>query len=167
MGIEDWSESRRGLSVDLSRVLADLRIGAGWTQVELALRMGVNDATVGSWEHGVAGVPAARLPQMAQVLRLSLHDLTYGAPWRRIGVVGVMGRCWWRRRDQNKEGVLPAWRKLIKIAARVVRIATATFGPRSKKFPRHFARIAAAAWSCAGSTLRLLGRLRPDGLART
>jgi transcriptional regulator with XRE-family HTH domain len=85
MGIEDWSESRRGLSVDLSRVLADLRIGAGWTQVELALRMGVNDATVGSWEHGVAGVPAARLPQMAQVLRLSLHDLTYGAPWRRTG----------------------------------------------------------------------------------
>jgi DNA-binding transcriptional regulator YiaG len=70
VGIEavDDGEERASLLQPLGGLSpADLRLarqGAGWTQSELARRLGVTKVTISQWECGKKPIPATRLPRL-------------------------------------------------------------------------------------------------------
>lgn len=55
--------------------IKDLRISAGMSQVELAERMKVGQATIAGWESGDYHPSADKLPQLADALHCSIDAL--------------------------------------------------------------------------------------------
>lgn len=55
--------------------IKDLRIALGMTQSELAVKMGVSQATVGMWETGDRMPRASKLLKLAEILNCSVSDL--------------------------------------------------------------------------------------------
>jgi len=55
--------------------IAAMRQKRGWSQQELADRMGISRASVAAWEVDISFPPAAMVGRMAQVLRCRPGDL--------------------------------------------------------------------------------------------
>lgn len=56
-----------------------LRQELGWTQLELANRLGVTPATVFNWERGKYEPKASQLRSMARVFGVSMDEIDFGA----------------------------------------------------------------------------------------
>jgi transcriptional regulator with XRE-family HTH domain len=67
--------------VQLGARIADLRKGAGITQVQMAELLGVSQQTINSWEVGRRRVTVAALPSIARTLAVSIEELI-GEPAR-------------------------------------------------------------------------------------
>ncbi len=59
----------------VGRNIAQARRNKGWTQTELADRLGTTRVSVANWETGVA--TPARIDEIARVLEVELRDLIY------------------------------------------------------------------------------------------
>ena len=57
--------------------IKELRQAAGLTQVELAVKMGVNQTAVSQWERGVVLPASEKLPELASALSCTI-DALYG-----------------------------------------------------------------------------------------
>ncbi len=57
------------------RSIRELREGRGWTQLELANKLGVTPATVYNWERGKYEPSASKLRQIAQAFDVSMDDI--------------------------------------------------------------------------------------------
>lgn len=55
--------------------IRELRIEAGWTQLELANRLGVTPTTVYTWERGKFDPRASQLRKLAQLFQVSMDDI--------------------------------------------------------------------------------------------
>lgn len=61
----------------LNTEIKKLRKQAGWTQTQLAERLGVSQATVASWESGIRRPDLSLLPAIAAVFGVTVNDI-YG-----------------------------------------------------------------------------------------
>jgi transcriptional regulator with XRE-family HTH domain len=61
------------------RTIRELRQGRGWTQLELANRLGVTPSTVYNWERDKHPLSAAMLRQIARVFEVSMDDIVLPA----------------------------------------------------------------------------------------
>ena len=57
------------------QTIRELREARGWTQLELANRLGVTPATVYNWERGKYEPSASKLRQIAQAFGASMDDI--------------------------------------------------------------------------------------------
>ena len=55
--------------------LKDVRENRGFTQVQIATRMGVNQRTVRRWEQGDTEIPSGRLIPLSRFLKISVRQL--------------------------------------------------------------------------------------------
>ena len=62
------------------KTIRELRDERGWTQLELAYKLGVTRSTVYNWERGRAEPSASKLRQIAQVFEVSMDDITLTEP---------------------------------------------------------------------------------------
>lgn len=60
------------------RVVATLRKKNGMTQLELADKLGVTDKAVSKWERNLSFPDVAILPELAEILNVSLDELMQG-----------------------------------------------------------------------------------------
>lgn len=71
-------QKRRRLSGPIHGRIADLRVGEGMSQEELALKVGVTVTAVSHWENGIARPDVSRLPAVARALKVSVDALISG-----------------------------------------------------------------------------------------
>jgi transcriptional regulator with XRE-family HTH domain len=57
------------------KTIRELREARGWTQLELAIKLGVTPATVYNWERGKYEPTASKLRQIALALGVSMDDI--------------------------------------------------------------------------------------------
>jgi transcriptional regulator with XRE-family HTH domain len=57
------------------KTIRELRDRQGWTQLEMANRLGVTPATVYNWERGKYEPTASKLRQIAQLFNVSMDDI--------------------------------------------------------------------------------------------
>lgn len=57
------------------RTIRELREGQGWTQLELANKLGVTPATVYTWERGKFDPRASQLRKLALAFGVSMDDI--------------------------------------------------------------------------------------------
>jgi len=57
------------------RSIRDLREERGWTQLEVAIQLGVTPLTVGNWERNVTEPRASQLRALARLYGVSMDDL--------------------------------------------------------------------------------------------
>ncbi len=57
------------------KTIRQLREERGWTQLELANRLGVTPSTIYNWERGRFEPRASQLRQLAQVLGVKMDDI--------------------------------------------------------------------------------------------
>ena len=57
------------------KTIRELREDRGWTQLELANRLGVTPATVYNWERGKYEPTASKLRQIARVFEVSMDSI--------------------------------------------------------------------------------------------
>jgi transcriptional regulator with XRE-family HTH domain len=57
------------------KAIRDLRSARGWTQLELAYRLGVTPATVSNWERGVFAPKATQLRMIAHLFGVSMDEI--------------------------------------------------------------------------------------------
>lgn len=57
------------LRLDVSE-LKKRRMARGWTQGDLARRVGVTTSRVSEWERGVGGIRPSKVPKLAKILRI-------------------------------------------------------------------------------------------------
>ncbi len=57
------------------KTIRELREGRGWTQLELAVKLGVTPATVYNWERGKYEPTASKLRAIAQTFGVSMDDI--------------------------------------------------------------------------------------------
>lgn len=65
-------------SEELKRIVTrikEIRIALGMTQSELAVKMGVSQATIGMWETGARMPRASKLQKLAKILGCTVSDL--------------------------------------------------------------------------------------------
>ena len=61
------------------KTIRELREERGWTQLELAYRLGVTPATVYNWERGRFEPTASKLRQVARLFGVSMDVIAFGA----------------------------------------------------------------------------------------
>jgi transcriptional regulator with XRE-family HTH domain len=59
----------------LMNTIRELRESRGWTQLELANKLGVTPATVYNWERGRYEPSASKLRQIARLFEVSMDDI--------------------------------------------------------------------------------------------
>ncbi len=57
------------------KTIRELREAQGWTQLDLAYKLGVTPSTVYNWERGRSELTASRLRQLAQLFGVSMDDI--------------------------------------------------------------------------------------------
>ncbi len=57
------------------KTIEELRKERGWTQLELAVKLGITPVTVYNWERGKTEPTASRFRQIAQVFGVSMDDI--------------------------------------------------------------------------------------------
>ena len=57
------------------KTIRELRDGRGWTQLELAVKIGVTPLTIYNWEHGKYEPTASKLRAIAQAFEVSMDDI--------------------------------------------------------------------------------------------
>jgi len=57
------------------QTIRELRTARGWSQLELAYRLGVTPSTVYTWEKGRAEPSASMLRKIATVFEVSMDDI--------------------------------------------------------------------------------------------
>jgi transcriptional regulator with XRE-family HTH domain len=62
------------------KTIRQLRQERGWTQLELAYRLGVTPLTVQNWEHGRYEPTASKLRKIAETFGISMDDIEIPAP---------------------------------------------------------------------------------------
>ena len=62
----------------LGQRINELRKARGWSQVDLAKRLGITKQTVSNWENGKALPDVETLLQIAEKLNIDVNDLVYG-----------------------------------------------------------------------------------------
>jgi transcriptional regulator with XRE-family HTH domain len=72
------TEDEKQFFVELGARLAELRQQRGLTQAEVATRLGVSQQTVNSFEKGRRRVPVSTLPDLAELLEVSIEQLIEG-----------------------------------------------------------------------------------------
>jgi transcriptional regulator with XRE-family HTH domain len=60
---------------DMVKTIRELREGQGWTQLELANKLGVTPATVYNWERGRYEPSASKLRALAGAFGVSMDDI--------------------------------------------------------------------------------------------
>ena len=65
----------QGELIDLSLNIARLRKERGWSQRELARRMGTSHPRVNGWEHPIPDMTLRSLERLANVFEVSIRDL--------------------------------------------------------------------------------------------
>ena len=63
---------------DMGMTIRQLREGSGWSQVELAARLGVNASNITRWERGVVQPSRGYLLGLARLFRVSIEELALG-----------------------------------------------------------------------------------------
>jgi transcriptional regulator with XRE-family HTH domain len=71
--IESMDIHEAGLSLDLSDLVFETRIGADMTQGQLATALGTSQAAVAAWESGAEAPRVDELAKLAQVCGKRLH----------------------------------------------------------------------------------------------
>ena len=56
-------------------MIAALRKAKGWTQLELAEKMGITDKAVSKWERDLSYPDIGSLPRLAEILGVSVEEL--------------------------------------------------------------------------------------------
>lgn len=69
---------REGVLPELGRRIVRLRAGRGWSQGELARRLGIARSRLGKWERGLHGPPVEDLARLADALEVDLEELVRG-----------------------------------------------------------------------------------------
>ena len=72
--------AERGLAAEIGRRIVRLRKRRGWSQAELARRLGVTRMRLGNWERGVYTPPLGALLALRRELGVSLDELLTGRP---------------------------------------------------------------------------------------
>lgn len=62
----------------IGRFIAELRKEQGWTQMQLGERLGVSNKTISRWENGNYMPDLAVLPELAELLAVSVNELIAG-----------------------------------------------------------------------------------------
>ena len=62
------------------KTIQELRTERGWTQLELAIRLGVTPVTVYNWERGKHVPTAPQLRALAREFRVSMDDIDFEGP---------------------------------------------------------------------------------------
>jgi transcriptional regulator with XRE-family HTH domain len=75
---EEKKTSREETLRDLGRRIVRLREGKGWSQAELADRMGVPGSRLSKWERGLNAPAFEDLPLLADMLDVSLDEVIRG-----------------------------------------------------------------------------------------
>lgn len=57
------------------KTIRELRDGRGWTQLELAIKLGVTPLTIYNWESGKYEPSASKLRAIAQAFEVSMDDI--------------------------------------------------------------------------------------------
>jgi transcriptional regulator with XRE-family HTH domain len=57
------------------KTIRQLRLERGWTQLELAYKLGVTPLTVQNWEHGRFEPTASKLRKLAGVFGVSMDEI--------------------------------------------------------------------------------------------
>ena len=60
------------------QTIRELRQARGWTQLELANRLGVTPTTVFNWERGKYEPKASQLRALARAFGVSMDDIDFG-----------------------------------------------------------------------------------------
>lgn len=55
--------------------IKQLRESKGWAQIDLALRLGVDQGTVSKWERGISTPRIAQLREMVELFNVPLIDI--------------------------------------------------------------------------------------------
>jgi transcriptional regulator with XRE-family HTH domain len=71
--LESMDIHEAGLSLDLSDLVFETRVGADMTQAELATALGASQDAVAAWESGAEAPRVDELPKLAQVCGKRLH----------------------------------------------------------------------------------------------
>lgn len=71
---------RRRLRGPIHQRIALLRGALGWSQSELACRLGIDKTAVNHWENGWSRPDLSRLPKVAEILGVTLSELVDGEP---------------------------------------------------------------------------------------
>ncbi|ACZ39652.1 helix-turn-helix transcriptional regulator [Sphaerobacter thermophilus] len=59
------------------KTIKELREARGWTQLELAYRVGVTPATIYNWEAGRNEPKASQLRKLAQIFGVSMDEIDF------------------------------------------------------------------------------------------
>ena len=59
------------------KTIRELREARGWTQLELAYKLGVTPATVSNWERGVFEPKAGQLRALARAFGVSMDEIDF------------------------------------------------------------------------------------------
>jgi putative transcriptional regulator len=57
------------------KTIRELREAQGWTQLEVAFKLGVTPLTVSNWERGKYEPSASKLRQIAQLFKISMDEI--------------------------------------------------------------------------------------------
>ena len=69
------AKERKGMKKTLGMMIAELRKEKGMTQLELAEKMGVTDKAVSKWERDLSCPDINSLPNLAEILGVSVDEL--------------------------------------------------------------------------------------------
>jgi transcriptional regulator with XRE-family HTH domain len=82
------TDDEKDFFVKLGQRIADLRKKHALTQAHLADRLGVSQQTINSFERGRRRVPVSLLPELAQLLDVSIEELIVGDKTKSTGKRG-------------------------------------------------------------------------------
>lgn len=62
------------------KTIRELRDERGWSQFELAVKIGVTPTAISAWERGAYEPRAGQLRKMAQAFSVSMDDIAFESP---------------------------------------------------------------------------------------
>lgn len=99
----------------IGRNVKRLREEKGWSQEELAVKLGVTDRAVSAWEHGRSYPRMAMLDKLCEVFRCQTRDLTHEYTELRAEVDAV-SKEYEQKEESGKDGnefiILQLFRRL-------------------------------------------------------
>ena len=57
------------------KTLTEARKSAGYTQNEIAYKLGVSNASINHWERGLKQIPKSRLKQLCRAYKIAMSDV--------------------------------------------------------------------------------------------
>ena len=102
--VETMATDDKEFCVALGQRIAQLRKDRGWTQQELAVKLGVAQQTLAHYEVARIRMPASTLPLLATLFATTVDELVGHAQ---------------QRHAANKRGPLPKWQQQIEAIAQL------------------------------------------------